>query len=352
MVNESSQVIISAIAGVTPVGDNPKATGAALEAGISAVQECFIYQCENDEGFGSEDSGLCSMASVPLVDRNLPLNKRLCSLLRLVLQSLIHDAEHFSSVNTSLFIALPQEIEEEGLNTLKEYIHTQLSVDFHWLNQVQLKLLPGEPSDFFQRLNDAQLELTTGNMDCCILVGLDSWIDKQRLKRLDNERLLKSGRNRDGFIPGEACCLLVIETQAQAKRTGRKIIAKIDRIGQGVESNDFHSGKNSSGEGLASAISNVFDEEFSKFDVVYCDLNGESYRAFEWGLILSRLGKQLDPVKNLVCPAEACGDTGSASGSLLLVGAAEALQKAPSVKHVLVWVSGRGKGRTAVSLRK
>lgn len=347
---ESDPVVVTALAGITPIGEDAQQIYAALNASMSAVEESDLYQCV-DTNSPTEDSATFYAASIPLLDRDIRGCERLYKLLELTLEKIKPELAYFENKKAALFIAFPEEANGLQLEAIEDYLQLDLP------ENVVLKIVPGDQTEIFRIINKAKQYLQNGRLDCCIVGAVDSWIDPKRLEFLDEATLLKSQKNRDGFNPGEACCLVVLESQQHAARHQRTVLAKIGRVGEGVEKNDYASGKQSSGTGLATAIRAALGDDALHFDEVYCDLNGESYRAFEWGLMMSRLGPELDPVKSLIHPAEATGDVGAASGALLLLCATmnmqeKTVQENASTNPGLLWLAGRGASRAALTLWK
>lgn len=342
-IQESDPVVVTALAGITPLGDDAQQIYTALNASISAVEECDFYQCL-DPDTPTEDSATLYAASIPLLDRDARGCERLYKLLELTLAKLKTGLAYLENKKAAIFIAFPAEGSGLQLEAFEDHLQLDLP------ENVVLKIVSGDQTEIFRIISKAKQYLQNGRLDCCIVGAVDSWIDAKRLEFLDTASLLKSQKNRDGFNPGEACCLMVLESQSHAELHERTVLAKIGRIGEGVEKNDYASGRQSSGTGLATAIRTVLGEDALHFDEVYCDLNGESYRAFEWGLMMSRLGPELDPLKALIHPAEGTGDVGVASGALLLLCASMAMQERDSADPILLWLAGRGANRAALSL--
>ena len=57
-------------------------------------------------------------------------------------------------------------------------------------------------------------------------------------------------------------------------------------------------------------------------------MNGETFRAADWGAASARLGARVSAELSMIHPADVIGDVGVASGGLLIAVAAEAFSKA------------------------
>ena len=64
-----------------------------------------------------------------------------------------------------------------------------------------------------------------------------------------------------------------------------------------------------------------------KADHMYCDMNGEPYRADEFGFATIRAGGLFRDPSAFTAPADCWGDVGAASGPLFLILAEAAIRK-------------------------
>jgi 3-oxoacyl-[acyl-carrier-protein] synthase I len=184
------------------------------------------------------------------------------------------------------------------------------------------RVVLGGRTSVFELLAGACEALDQGECDLCIVGGVDSYLFKHRLDALHLNGLLRSKKNVDGVIPGEAASFIVVEREENALRRGVKPIARVSGIGISSEINSAETGKNSSGVGLTMAIRQAATALTLPAKIVYSDLNGESYPAVEWGLAQVRIAEHLYSPFELRHPAQNYGDTGAATGALLLTLAA------------------------------
>jgi 3-oxoacyl-[acyl-carrier-protein] synthase-1 len=108
------------------------------------------------------------------------------------------------------------------------------------------------------------------------------------------------------------------------------------------------------GEGLTRALRRVLGAlpPGAQVSDVYCDMNGEPYRADEYGFTALRIKQQLEAASEFVAPADCWGDVGAASGPLGLMLAAIAGHKAYSRGPIgLVWASSEGGERAGALLQ-
>ena len=160
---------------------------------------------------------------------------------------------------------------------------------------------------------EASKLLATGEIEFCIVGGIESYHETETLDALDGDFRLKSARAVDGFIPGEGAVLLLLETAAKAAVRKANPLGVLSEFGFGKEIRNYASDLMSSGDGLRQALQPALarpPKPGSAGRWVLCDLNGESYRASEWGIVRTRLGERLEPIVDLVHPADCLGDIG------------------------------------------
>jgi 3-oxoacyl-[acyl-carrier-protein] synthase I len=201
---------------------------------------------------------------------------------------------------------------------------------------------------------EASKLLASGEIEFCIVGGIESYHETETLDALDGGFRLKSARAVDGFIPGEGAVLLLLETAAKAAARKAMPLGVLSEIGFGKEVRNYASDRMSSGEGLSQALQPALarlSKPGSPGRWVLCDMNGESYRASEWGIVRTRLGERIEPIVDLVHPADCLGDTGAGSTGMLIVFALHAFARgfAPA-KEALIWNASDDGARSALIL--
>jgi 3-oxoacyl-[acyl-carrier-protein] synthase-1 len=195
----------------------------------------------------------------------------------------------------------------------------------------------------FQALQMAVSELASGRIRQAIVGGVDSYLDEATLEWLVDIQRLKTDTTVIGMIPGEGAAFVVIESRENAQARGATPLARVDGVATAMESQSMFSGTPSRGEGLTSALQQTLGalpDGGADTAVVLCDLNGERYRATEWGLTLPRTLGGLRKSPAVWHPATSNGDTGAASGAINLAFAATAIAKGYArPEHLLVWGS-------------
>jgi 3-oxoacyl-[acyl-carrier-protein] synthase-1 len=164
----------------------------------------------------------------------------------------------------------------------------------------------------------AAAELGGGLVDRALVLAVDSYLDPLTIQWLARERRLKTVEAPTGLAPGEAAACLLLENEGSARRRQARVRGIVAGLSMGKGLPRFGGDRPDSGEALAACVTAALAAavpaaSFSG-DVV-ADLNGETWRALEWGGAIARLGKRLGDVA-LHLPAMSLGDTGAASGAV------------------------------------
>ncbi len=200
-------------------------------------------------------------------------------------------------------------------------------------------------------LGTATAWLDAESVNQCIVLAVDSYIDLGRLQALDQAYRLKSARGVDGFIPGEAAVALLVERQIPRTPTRRPCLSRVTVPVLADEPRPMTGDKPSTGAGLVTALRGAL-RSGPRLDPpgwILCDMNGESYRAFEWGLARVRLGAQLAGQMALQHPADCIGDTGAACAGILIACATQAYARNYARQRAaLVWTAADTGSRGAM----
>lgn len=199
-------------------------------------------------------------------------------------------------------------------------------------------------------LTEAYKVLKSGVANMVIIGCIDSLIEPATLIWLSESNQLKCEKNQDGLFPGEAAAFLVVEDMKYAARRNAKIYAFL----QGFATCKDRPQKENTGLGLSEVIQETLTVvgNYSDIGLIICDLNGQRWRATEWGNTRVRTFSGKDTNLLVWHPADCIGDTGVASGAVSIILAAVALEKGYArTNKVLVWSSGQDgqKGSVLVS---
>ena len=111
------------------------------------------------------------------------------------------------------------------------------------------------------------------------------------------------------------------------------------------------------GEGLTAAVGRAIASLQSPTEIVddvHCDINGERYRAEEWGFVALRLGDAFRDATVYKTPVQGCGDLGAATGAVNLIRCTQAWRRGYAKgPRALAWGSSEGGcGRRSCSARR
>ncbi len=352
--DESQSIVITAVSAVSAVGGNAKTTCASIKAGILPFQEHEYIRCIPDDPEWDEDL-TPNVAKVPFIDPYTNDIERFNAMAIPTLTELFATSKltRTSLVKTGLLLALPQ---------IDPAIAT-IGIDSSWLPELKKKVGLGSiglskasndgRTGAFALMKEAVEMLVSGQLEQCIVGGLDSYLFDHRIAHFDDQWRVKTSRNVDGFIPGEAAAMFMLETESHAQSRGIKPLARIDSLGFGVEDSSLTCNRASSGQGLSHAIREALDQSrnnSSSIEEAHGHLNGESYFAYEWGLVHTRLGLELPNISEIQHPTECVGETGAAIGALMVVNATSIIEKSKTNKAILLFTANDDNRRAALIL--
>ena len=181
-------------------------------------------------------------------------------------------------------------------------------------------------------LQAACAKLAQGALDVCVVAGVDSWLEPETLEWLEQCNQLHGAgplNNAWGFIPGEAGAALLLVGESAARAMGLQPLAAVLGVGSAHEPKRIKTETVCIGEGLTEAFSAALAtlRAGSKVTDIYCDMNGEPYRADEFGFTALRTKEHFESASDFVAPADCFGDVSAAGGPLHLMLACVAEQK-------------------------
>ena len=318
---ESDKIIISAIAGVTPVGGNIDQTCCAIRAGINLFEEHEFFECEP---FDPEWD-----PSLPLVVSAYPFNDPLddgfTRMVDMAIQSLkeIVGNLKFSRKDLArcgLFLALPEQDKVTDSWQLKEHFVNTLCGKTGLGGFAKKEIIFVGRTGGLRQLQSAISHITSGQLDYCIIAGVDSFLADDRIQHFDKHWRIKSDRSADGFIPGEASVMFAIEKNKTAQARGLNSRTSIEAIAFNHESNAITGDKQSTGVGCSEVLESVLTQAngISSIEWTISDMNGESYTGREWGTVLVRNTEKFSPNHQLDHPVDCVGELGAAMGTLMV----------------------------------
>jgi 3-oxoacyl-[acyl-carrier-protein] synthase-1 len=164
-----------------------------------------------------------------------------------------------------------------------------------------------------------------GRAEVCLVGGVDSLRDIELLHWLEGLGRLKGPEAPCGLVPGEGAAFLLVCAPSLARRARLAPLARIAAPVEALEPNPWYEGRPCLGEGLTRALHGALEAglaQGARAEVTWGDLNGEPWRADEWGYAYLRTAERHGEPLRLRHPAEALGDLGAATGPMLVLLAA------------------------------
>lgn len=168
-------------------------------------------------------------------------------------------------------------------------------------------------------LERATADLLGGVFACCLVVGVDSFLDPDRLDALDNERRIIARAARWGFSPGEGAGALAVCTDTFARTHRLPVLAWIAGLASAMEPSPMHTQGVCTGEGLARVMLAAASQAGVRVTKQYCDINGERYREHEQSHAILRVPQTFVDAVDYLAPASSWGHVGAASIPLLTI---------------------------------
>lgn len=168
--------------------------------------------------------------------------------------------------------------------------------------------------------------LKTRQVQRIVLLAVDSMLDPLTLDWLQATGRLKTDTNPIGLRPGEAAAAVLLEDPGSLRQRQGRPLAFIGGAAVGEEAGSWKDLPPNQGRELARVWADALAQSgaptpFSG-DIV-ADLNGEPWRAYEYGCAQMRLNRILAADVAWAMPAQSIGDVGAAIG---VVGICTAIQ--------------------------
>ncbi|MBT8068888.1 MAG: hypothetical protein KJO80_00490 [Gammaproteobacteria bacterium] len=351
--NNAPEIVVTAVESNTPVGLTMEQSAAAIRAGIAGFREWTGYMpIAREFDVGDEPIKVASHGLVTSLDWDRLFDLVFDPLTKLVEDSGLGRKELASG---GLYFALPA----------NDKVIAKCNLRRHFLDQVNERLALPKTKEFlgvqtgstgvYVLIERAMEKMRAGEMDFCLIAAVDSYLLEGRLPIYDEQWRLKTDRNPAGYIPGEAGVVLLLETEVFARQRNAPVLLRIDGVGSGKEPNPVTGAKTSTGHGLSQAITSL--AEITGYDQpwqwVMSDLNGERYKAYEWGVALPRLNALIHDKHEFSYIAECIGDTGAAVAAIQVGCASEAFKRGYAPAEAALLFAGNDAGnRCALSVSR
>ncbi len=218
------------------------------------------------------------------------------------------------------------------------------------------KIYAGGHTGFVHALHSAIEAVSSGTLDRCLVGGIDSQVEPRSLEASVAVGMLKTEENPVGFMPGEAAAFLLIERLDTALMRRARIAGLLESPAWARDPHHRLAQEPPLGLGLTQAVSaslDGLDLRGCPIGLIVGDLNGDPYRASDWGYTLVRtLGPYGLGEVPLWVPASSFGDVGAATGPVAACVALRGFDRGyADAERVLLWLASDAGARAAFCLR-
>jgi 3-oxoacyl-[acyl-carrier-protein] synthase-1 len=208
----------------------------------------------------------------------------------------------------------PETYQQDFLAPLIELLRLSIPLE------LQSVVLAGHTGALEAAERAAELILA-GSADRALVIAVDSYLDPGTLSWLAGSGRLKTDATPMGLIPGEAGACFLLESRVSAERSGAPIRGWFESVAISDDPEQSPWKQPSQGASLAEAVWSALGDSPRAGSSVFhgdlvVDLNGEQWRAYEYGTCRTRLASDLDPECTTMVPAVSLGDVGTASAAV------------------------------------
>lgn len=338
-------VCVVALGASTPVGRDAWSSAAAVRAGISG----FAQHPHMVDTAGEP----MQVAQAPWLDIGMQGRERFEALLFPAIEQALLPIEEAAgpSIKVALALALPPKrpgLPRDLERGLRDRVASRFPHRFTTFASFEIGHAAG-----FVAMRAALSELAGGGSEACIVAGVDSYLAPESLEWLEeNDQLHGAGalNNAWGFVPGEGAGAALLAVESAVDRLEVEPLARILSVGSGFEQHRINTETVCVGEGLTAAFREGLAglPPGAKVTDIFCDLNGEPYRADEFAFACLRTVNAFESASDFVAPAACWGDVAAASAPLAVTLAAIAFTKAYARgPYAFIWASSESGERGA-----
>lgn len=343
---DGQPVYVVSLGASTPVGRCAWSSAAAVRAGISGFgQHPYMIDTAGEP---------MRVARAPWLDIGLSGIERFEALLFPAIDQALEPIQALKEAKLDIAVALGLPASRPGLpNNLPKELVNRSYWKFAGVFSAAASFPVGHAAGLIA-LDAACKKLGQREFDACVVAGVDSYIGPETLEWLEERDQLHGAgplNNAWGFIPGEAAGAILLMRGDIMKRLRLGALAQVLGVGTAFEPKRIKTETVCIGEGLTqafrAALANLPDA--MRVTDVYCDMNGEPYRADEYGFTCLRTKESFEAASEFVAPADCWGDVSAAGGPLHLALAVIAGTKSyANGSCAFVWASSEGGERGAV----
>jgi len=341
-------VFVAAVGAVTPLGRDAWSTAAAVRAGISGfAQHPYMIDAAGEP---------MRVAVAPWLDIECRGADRLEALLAPAIEQTLQpiDAAGATALRVGLALALPAS--RPGLPVdIDARLRASLARRFPNRFVAVATFEAGHAAGLLA-MHAAFQKIAGGAFDACVVAGVESYIEPATLEWLEaSDQLHGSGslNNAWGFIPGEAAGATLLVGSDILSLIAPQLHGGVLSVGRGFEHNRIKTDTVCIGEGLTEAFRESLAglPSGAKVTDIFCDMNGEPYRADEFGFTCLRTKEAFVSASDFVAPADCWGDVSAASAPLYVALSAIASWKGyANGEYAFVFASSESGERAAALL--
>ena len=347
---ESSRLQIIGLGASTPIGRNVMTSTAAARAGVCGF-------CEHPFMIDTAGEPM-RVAQAPWLDIGIDGVERYCELLFPAMDEAlmpILDDLKANDIKIGLSLALPPSRPGQSPDLAKA-IMSAISTKYAEL------FVKSQCFEAGHAAGHLALEIAIKNsksdlIETYVVAGVDSYLEPETLEWLEDCDQLHGGgplNNAWGFIPGEAASAILVTTGILAQQFDMDVLGELVSLGLGQETNLIKTDGVCIGEGLTQAFRTALAElnQGELIHNVFCDLNGEKYRADEYGFTTLRTKDYFRAASDFIALADCWGDIGAAGVPLHIAQAVISNRKRYSKGPLsLIWASSESGERGVAVIR-
>jgi 3-oxoacyl-[acyl-carrier-protein] synthase-1 len=338
------RVGVVAVGAFTPVGKTAPATAAAVRAGLAGFSDYPMMVDKAGDSF--------VVATVPNLAIDIDATERLAQLAFPAANEVLSILNKCPSqpYSISMIVGFPSERPGLGAKVRLGVVERLERMIRYGYRFSEIQIIPSGHSAGLMAIETACQMIRHGKTEFCLVGGVDSYIEPETLKWVEDCGQLHSSYNAWGFVPGEAAGFCLLCSSAVAERYRLEVQGWFISLATAREENRIKTETICLGQGLSQAVGAVLKTltPNEKINYTICDQNGEPYRADEFGFMLARNSERFTNGSDFLAPADCWGDVGAASGPLFVTLAVSAAQKGYAKgPHTLMWTSSEGGERSA-----
>ena len=333
----------------TPVGLTAENVAAALRAGLSRVRLSRAPALDDGTEWFFALDGLLDPGEIDGAARIAAMG---CSALADVLKTIATPGRRFDS-EIPVLVGLPEERPGWAAREIERMGAALAKVVLPGV-RLRVEVRPQGHAAALALVEEAQRLLQDDRFKVAIVGGADSYHDPETLAWLQENRQWLGEDSRSAFAPGEGAAFVALMRAEEARRLEVRDGPPVLGVGVTSEARSIKSDDTCLGEGLTAAVGRAIaslQPGKEIVDDIHCDINGERYRAEEWGFVALRLGSAFRDATVYKSPVQGCGDLGAATGAVNLIRCAQAWRRGYAKgPRALAWGSSEGGLRAAILL--